>query len=117
MPVEFSMMNSKKQQNEGAESLQPLVTKDIEHIAHLARLALSEDEKTIFTDQMGEILTYVRMLGEVSTDSIEATFSVMPLQNVFREDIVQPSPGVDLLENAPLREEGYIKMPKILSQE
>jgi aspartyl-tRNA(Asn)/glutamyl-tRNA(Gln) amidotransferase subunit C len=100
-----------------ASKKQLLGIEDVEHIAHLARLSVSDDEKTLFAEQMGEILNYVTMLQEVNTDSIEATFSVLPLRNVFREDRVQASPGLELLKNAPLRDDGYIKMPKILGSE
>ncbi len=88
---------------------------EVDHIAHLARLELSGEEKTQFSRDLSEILCYVNQLQELDTKDIEATFTVIPLMNVMREDRMKPSmPTDDALSNAPEREEDYFKMPRIL---
>ncbi|MFQ6074602.1 MAG: Asp-tRNA(Asn)/Glu-tRNA(Gln) amidotransferase subunit GatC [Candidatus Bathyarchaeia archaeon] len=92
-----------------------ITKKDVEHIAWLARLELSEDEKELFTEQLNEILEYFRLIDEAETEGIPPTYHVLELANVFREDVVQPSlPKERVLQNAPRREKGYFKAPKIV---
>ncbi len=92
--------------------------KEVNHIAHLARLQITSDERMQFAGELGEILNYVNMLQEIDTEEIEATFSVLPLFNRFREDTVQPSLSFsEILLNAPDREDNYFKMPRILGED
>ena len=62
---------------------------DIEHIADLARLHLTEDEKSRYAEQLSAVLGYVEMLNEVDTTGVEETCQVTGLEDVFREDVVQ----------------------------
>lgn len=74
----------------------------VQHIAELARLKLSEDEIERMTQQLSAILEHAARLQELDTHAIPATASVVPLQNVMREDIVLPSlPRAETLKNAP----------------
>jgi len=87
----------------------------VEHVAKLARLEVSEDEKAMFARQLSAILTYMDQLKEVETEGVEPTATVLPTANVFREDVVRPSlPQEQALANAPDRAEGLIRVPKIL---
>lgn len=61
---------------------------DIEHIADLARLHLSEEEKARYAEQLSAVLGYVEMLNEVDTTGVEETCQVTGLEDVFREDVV-----------------------------
>lgn len=89
----------------------------VRHIAHLARLALTDDEVTRYRQDLGEVLTYVEQLNEVNTDGIAPTAHAMPVVNAFREDVPTDSLGVDAtLQNAPDRADGYFKVPKVLDQ-
>jgi len=99
-----------------AEKQDILLSEDeVDHIAHLARLELSGDEKTQFSRDLSGILHYVNQLQEIDTGDIETTFTVIPLSNVLREDRVEPSMSSDdALSNAPEREGDYFKMPRIL---
>jgi len=88
---------------------------EIGHIALLARLELSEDEKDLFSRQLGSIIQYIEKLNELDTGSVKPTAHVLPLHNVFREDEVQPSlPREMALQNAPARNEQFYRVPKII---
>jgi aspartyl-tRNA(Asn)/glutamyl-tRNA(Gln) amidotransferase subunit C len=88
---------------------------EVEHVARLARLALSPAEVETFTGQMDAILAYVEKLNELDTDGITPTSHAVPMANAFREDQVQPSIGVDkALLNAPDRVEGFFRVPKVI---
>ena len=88
---------------------------EVEHVAKLARLELSEEEKDTFTGQMDAILAYVDKLNELNTDGIVATAHAVPVENAFRADEARPSIGVEnALLNAPERVEGFFKVPKVI---
>lgn len=88
---------------------------EVEHVARLARLELSAEEKSLFVDQMGAILGYVDKLGELNTDAIQPTSHAVPVENAFRPDQVQPSIGVaKALANAPDRAESFYRVPKVI---
>ena len=78
----------------------------VQHIAELARLKLNEDEIDRMTEQLSAILDYAARLQELDTEAIPPTASVVPLQNVMREDRVVPSlPRDQVLANAPDKSE------------
>lgn len=88
---------------------------DVEHVARLARLQLQEEEIQTFTQQLGQILDYVHRLEAIDTEEVEPTAHALSLQNVFREDEVEPSLNRDeVLKGAPEREGVFFKTPKIL---
>ncbi len=83
-----------------------LTRAQVEHIAELAKLKLSDAEIDKMTQQLSAILDYAARLNELDTDAIPPTASVVPLQNVMREDRVAPSmPRADVLANAPDKDE------------
>ena len=87
----------------------------VEHVAKLARLEVSEDEKAMFARQLSAILTYMDQLKEVDTEGVEPTATVLPTENVWREDAVRPSlPQEHALANAPDQANGFFRVPKIL---
>jgi len=89
--------------------------KEIEHLAWLARIELTEEEKELFAKQLNQILEYFRKIDEVDTEGVPPTHHVLDLVNVFREDEVTPSlPVEEALKNAPKKEKLFIKAPKIL---
>ena len=88
---------------------------EVEHVARLARLELSGDEKNLFVGQMDAILGYVDKLGELNTDDIQPTSHAVPVENAFRLDETQPSIGVaKALANAPDRAESFYRVPKVI---
>ena len=64
---------------------------NIEHIASLARLSLTEEEKDLFGSQLSSILDYMEKLNELDTTDVEPTSHVLPLSNVMRDDVPGPS--------------------------
>ena len=91
-----------------------LTLKDIRKIALLANLIISADEEQVFTPQLSATLDYVKQLEEVDTKHIEPTAQVTGLENVFREDEVQPSQSQeDALANAPQTHNGFILVKAI----
>lgn len=88
---------------------------EIEHIASLARLYLSEEEKDLFGSQLSRILDYMEKLNELDTRDVEPTSHVLPLFNVMRDDILKPSiPRENALANAPDRTDRFYRVPKII---
>lgn len=92
-----------------------ITIKDVEHVAGLARLTLSDAEKEQFTQQLNAILKYAEQLNQLDTDGVEPTSHAIPLVNVVREDVVKDSlPLEKVLLNAPDEEDGQIKVPAVL---
>ena len=88
---------------------------DVEHVARLARLSLSEDELTLFTGQMEAILGYVETLTELNTDTVIPTAHAVPMANAFRDDCVIESIGQDAaLSNAPQKTGSYFLVPAVI---
>jgi aspartyl-tRNA(Asn)/glutamyl-tRNA(Gln) amidotransferase subunit C len=95
-----------------------LTIAEVEHIAELARLSLTEAEKALYREQLSAILDYAAILQRVDTSAIPPTATVLPLRNVMRDDVVEPSlPREDVLANAPDLFEGYIRVRAILEAE
>jgi aspartyl-tRNA(Asn)/glutamyl-tRNA(Gln) amidotransferase subunit C len=89
--------------------------KDVEHVAKLARLELSDEEKEVFTEQLNNILKYAEQLNSLDTEGIEPTSHAMPLLNVMREDNKHTSLSLnEVFLNAPEEEEGQFKVPAVL---
>lgn len=88
---------------------------EVEHIAELAKLGLTEEEKERFQEQLSAILEHFEMLQQLDTEAIPPTATVLPLRNVMRPDEVGPSlPPEDVLANAPAVEEDCFKVRAIL---
>jgi len=92
-----------------------ITEKEVEYVARLARLKLTEEEKVKYTRQLGDILKYMNKLNELNTEKVEPTSHVLPLSNVFREDVVKPSlKQEEVLANAPEVEYGHFKVKKVI---
>ena len=90
---------------------------DVEHVAKLARLALSEEELGTLEEQLSRILDHAARVTALDTDGIEPTAHAIPLVNVLRADeIVPPLDPAEALRNAPDVENGYFRIPKILEE-
>lgn len=91
-----------------------ITVKDVEHVAKLARLELSEEEKEKFTKQLGDILKYVEQMNEVDTTGVKPMAHAFGFVNVMREDkVVHEQTKEELMANAPEEENGFFKVPKI----
>lgn len=95
-----------------------LTPDDVARLAGLARIDLSEAELAHLAPQLDVILTSVATVTEVATQDVPATSHALPLVNVFRDDLVQPSlPVADVLAMAPRAEDDRFVVPRILGEE
>jgi aspartyl-tRNA(Asn)/glutamyl-tRNA(Gln) amidotransferase subunit C len=94
-----------------------ITKKDVGHVARLARLALSEEEKERYTAQLGAVLGYIEKLNQLETKDVPPTTHVLPVSNVWREDEMEAgqlgSPE-ELIANAPEREGTFFKVKKVI---
>ena len=91
-----------------------ITIKDVEHVAKLARLELTEEEKEKFTTQLGAVLEYVNQMNEVDTSNVEPMAHAIDFSNVMREDkVVYEQTKEELMKNAPYEEDGFFRVPKI----
>ena len=92
-----------------------LTLAEVEHIAALARLRLTDEEKARYREQLSAILDYMTKLRQLDTSAIEPTATVLPLRTVLRPDVVRPSlPPAELLANAPDAEGEMFRVPPVL---
>ncbi|MBI9075889.1 MAG: Asp-tRNA(Asn)/Glu-tRNA(Gln) amidotransferase subunit GatC [Desulfatibacillum sp.] len=92
-----------------------ITEEEVRHVAKLARLDLTDEEVTVFSRQVGDILDYVDQLNSVDTQGVEGTSHAISVNNAFREDKAVDSMDPDLaLSNAPEREDTDIIVPKVL---
>ena len=92
-----------------------LTRQEVEKVALLARLQLTEDELTTMTSQLGQILEYVDQLGQLDTDGVEPMAHAIEMSNVFAEDEVHASlPRDAALSNAPKRDSECYRVPAVL---
>jgi aspartyl-tRNA(Asn)/glutamyl-tRNA(Gln) amidotransferase subunit C len=90
----------------------------VRHVAHLARLRVTDDEVARFAEQLSSILTYVGQLNQLDTPDVPPTAHTLPVSNVFRDDTVRACWEPDrALCNAPQSQDGFFRVPKVLDQE
>jgi len=88
---------------------------DVEKVSLLARLRLSEDELDTMTDQLGQILGYMELLGEVDTEAVEPMAHALDVADVFRPDQVRPSLDRDrALAGSPSHDDECYRVPAVL---
>jgi aspartyl-tRNA(Asn)/glutamyl-tRNA(Gln) amidotransferase subunit C len=91
--------------------------KDVEHVAALARLSFSDDEKQRLTHQLNDILKYMEHLNRLDTTNVEPLAQVIETHNVFREDEVWPCVArTEALRNAPAKTEEFFRVPKVIGE-
>src|SRR5215210_4272823 len=96
----------------------PLSPDDVAALARLARIELTADELAHLAPQLDVILESVAHVADVAADDIPPTSHALPLTNVFRDDVVQPSlPVQEALRQAPAAELGRFRVPRILGEE
>ena len=89
---------------------------DVEHVAALARLSFSDEQKQKLTGQLNEILQYMEQLNALDTTAVEPLSHVIELQNVFRQDVQRPGlTQEEALRNAPAKNEQFFKVPKVIA--
>ena len=88
---------------------------EVEHVAWLAHVEVTEEEKEVFTEQFNRILSFFRKIDEADTEKVPPTYQVLDLVNVQRSDKVGESlPKDEPLKNAPRKEERFFKSPRIV---
>jgi aspartyl-tRNA(Asn)/glutamyl-tRNA(Gln) amidotransferase subunit C len=99
----------------GVTGMSRISIDEVKHVAHLARLEISEEEAVKFRENLDSIISFAELLNEIDTDHVEPTSHVLPIRNVLRED--QASEGLpkeEVLKNAPEHQDGQFKVPSIL---
>lgn len=87
----------------------------VRRVAKLSRLEMSDEQISVFSEQLSDILGYIEKLEKLDTENVEPLAHCLPVHNNWREDEVRGSLGVDkTLENSPDSEEEFFKVPKIL---
>lgn len=87
----------------------------VDHVARLARLSLTEEERALFTEQLRQILDYFAHLGELDLGTVAPTSHIRAAATAMREDVVRPSLDRDeVLAAAPDAEDGFFKVPPVL---
>lgn len=93
----------------------PLTPEEVDHVALLGRLELTEEERSLFTKQLSAILDYFQQLRELDTTGVPPTSHVIPMQNVLREDAPTASlPAEEALANAPQQQQECFLVPRII---
>jgi aspartyl-tRNA(Asn)/glutamyl-tRNA(Gln) amidotransferase subunit C len=88
---------------------------NIDHVAHLARLALTPEEKAKFSAQLGDVLAYIEQLNKVDVSGVEPTAHAFPVYNVWADDVPQAGLPVELaLKNAPAQRNNMVAVPKVV---
>lgn len=88
---------------------------NIDHVATLARLALTPDEKATFSQQLGDVLLHIEQLGKVDVSGVEPTAHAFAVHNVWADDVPQRCLAVEAaLRNAPAQRENMIVVPKVV---
>jgi len=91
--------------------------KTVDHVAMLARLALTEEERERAQEQLSAILEHINVITEADTSQVPATAHILPVENVMTADATRPSfPPDELLANAPAREGEYFRVRAVLEE-
>ena len=97
---------------------QPISRDDVAHVAHLARLRLTDDELEQFTGQLAAVLAHAADVEALDVTGIEPTAHPLPLRNVARLDVIRPSVDrAEVLASAPSVEAGQFRVPSLLGEE
>ena len=88
---------------------------NLDHVANLARINLTAEEKTRFASQLGDVLTYIAQLNEVNVDGVEPTAHAFPVVNVWADDVPEAGLSVEeALRNAPAKRDNMFVVPKVV---
>ncbi len=88
---------------------------NIDHVAKLARVALTPEEKATFAAQLGSVLHHIEQLAKVDVSGVEPSAHAFAVNNVWQDDIARPGlPVADALRNAPAQRENMVVVPKVV---
>ncbi len=92
-----------------------ITKKDVQYIAHLSRIHLTDEETEKLTTTLEDILGYIEKLNTLDVSTVKPTSHVLPLQNVFRRDLPRPSLSqADAIKSAPESHKGSFKVPQVI---
>lgn len=95
-----------------------ITREEVRHVAFLARLSLTPEEEGLYCEQLTRIIEYMEKLKKLNIEGVEPTSHPIPVENPYREDRVCPSiPREEALLNAPQKEKGCFKVPRIIEGE
>ncbi|HZZ18020.1 MAG TPA: Asp-tRNA(Asn)/Glu-tRNA(Gln) amidotransferase subunit GatC [Opitutaceae bacterium] len=87
----------------------------LDHVANLARINLTPEEKERYSAQLNDVLAYIEQLNEVNVEGVEPTAHAFPVVNVWAEDVPEPGLSVeDALRNAPEKRDNMVVVPKVV---
>lgn len=87
----------------------------VKHVAHLARLAITEQDAEKFSKQLDAIITFAEQLNELDTENVKPTSHVLDMKNVLREDVPEKGlPVEEVMKNAPDHKDNQVRVPAIL---
>ena len=96
----------------------PLNEAAVRHVAHLARLEITDEEAALFAQQLCSVLAHMELLNELDTTNVPPSAHALALSNVFRNDeVAQPWSADQALRNAPQSQDSYFRVPRVLDQE
>ena len=88
---------------------------NLDHVANLARISLTPEEKARFAAQIGDVLAYIAQLNEVDVSGVEPTAHAFPIVNVWAADVAEPGLAVeDALRNAPAKRDNMFAVPRVV---
>ena len=97
---------------------EPISEKEVSHVAHLARLRLSQEELQLFTKQLGAVLEHAKDVEALQLDGVEPMSHPLPMENVTRKDEVHEMlDREEILDQAPAAEDGRFQVPQILGEQ
>lgn len=95
----------------------PIGGEQVQHVARLARIALTPAERELFTQQLDRIIEYVAQLERLDTAAVEPAFHVLPMVNVLREDRPQSSLPIEVVTQlAPDRQGPFVRVPLVVDE-
>ena len=101
-----------------ADNERRITEDDVRHVARLARLDVTDDEVTLFAEQLEAVLEHAQDVEALDTADVPPTAHPLPVKNVFRDDVVRPSlDRAEVLAMAPAAEDDRFKVPRILGEE
>ena len=113
----YDVLNKLLFSKKKTKGMTKITKKEVEKVAHLARLELNENEVNNHAEQLEKILDYIRQLEKIDTEDVPCTTRAIEVINVFRKDEKKTSDcNEQLLELGPSREDKYFKVPKIINE-
>ena len=95
-----------------------IASKDIQHIARLARIKFSGEEENEMCSHLHKILDYINKLNELNTSNVNPTVHAIEMPIILRNDVIKPSLELEkVLENAPAQDKNFFTVPKVIDKE